>query len=99
MIYTERNVMSMSKYGTPKLDRANFDKALHEWLYDYFGEDIYYETETFDEVINYNLGIPTSLLESEYRDTDEIRVGGENIERDVPDIQSKWQCSSHYGWQ
>ena len=92
--------MSMSKYGTPKLDRANFDKALHEWLYDYFGEDIYYETETFDEVINYNLGIPTSLLESEYRDTDEIRVGGENIDRDMKfttagdymkDIQSTWK--------
>ena len=92
--------MSMSKYGTPKLDRANFDKALHEWLYDYFGEDIYYETETFDEVINYNLGIPTSLLESEYRDTDEIRVGGEYIDRDMKfttagdymkDIQSNWK--------
>tara|TARA_B100002019_G_C20823023_1_gene381541 strand:- start:52 stop:336 length:285 start_codon:yes stop_codon:yes gene_type:complete len=90
----------MSKYGTPKLDRANFDKALHEWLYDYFGEDIYYETETFDEVINYNLGIPTSLLESEYRDTDEIRVGGEYIDRDMKfttagdymnDIQSNWK--------
>ena len=84
-----------------KLDRANFDKALHEWLYDYFGEDIYYETETFDEVINYNLGIPTSLLESEYRDTDEIRVGGhEYIDRDMKfttagdymkDIQSTWK--------
>lgn len=81
--------MSMSKYGTPKLDRANFDKALHEWLYDYFGEDIYYETETFDEVINYNLGIPTSLLESEYRD-EEIRVGGEYINREN-DIQSNWK--------
>lgn len=79
----------MSKYGTPKLDRANFDKALHEWLYDYFGEDIYYETETFDEVINYNLGIPTSLLESEYRD-EEIRVGGEYINREN-DIQSNWK--------
>ena len=80
----------MSKYGTPKLSRDNFEKELERFLYDYFGEDIYYETETFDEVINYNLGIPTSLLESEYRDTDEIRVGGEYINREN-DIQSNWK--------
>ena len=83
--------MSMSKYGTPKLSRDNFDKALQEWLYDYFGEEIYYETETFDKCINYNLGIPTDIMESEY---------GEYIDRDMKfttagdymkDIQSNWK--------
>ena len=88
--------MSMSKYGTPKLSRDNFDKALQEWLYDYFGEEIYYETETFDKCINYNLGIPTDIMESEYKD-EEIRVGGEYIDykewiKDTKtDIQAGWK--------
>ena len=89
----------LSKYGTPKLDRDNFDRALQEWLFDYFGEEIYYETETFDKCINYNLGIPTDIMEAEYR-SEEIRVGGQYIDRDMKfttagdymnDIQSKWK--------
>ena len=96
----------MSKYGTPKLSRDNFEKELERFLYDYFGEDIYYETETFDKCVNYNLGIPTDIMEAEYRDLDnqykdeEIRVGGEYIDRDMKfttagdymnDIQSNWK--------
>ena len=91
--------MSMSKYGTPKLSRDNFEKELERFLEDYFGEVIYYETETFDGCINYNLGIPTDIMEVEYFD-EEIRVGGEYIDRDMKfttagdymkDIQSNWK--------
>ena len=89
----------MSKYGTPKLIRNNFEKELERFLDDYFGEEIYYETETFDKCVNYNLGIPTDIMEAEYRD-EEIRVGGEYIDRDMKfttagdymnDIQSNWK--------
>ena len=76
-------------YARTKLSRDNFEKELQEWLYDYFGEEIYYETETFDKCINYNLGIPTDIMESEYKD-EEIRVGGEYINREN-DIQSNWK--------
>ena len=45
----------MSKYGTPKLSRDNFDKALQEWLYDYFGEEIYLRMRILISVLNKNL--------------------------------------------